>query len=73
MNMNNIQLQEFYQKLLESYLEAHPENDEKWLLKQIHAKGIKDIKQIMFATCSVDGQVEVYEKSNKERKQDIFE
>lgn len=48
-------------------------NDEKWLLKQIHAKGIKDIKQIMFATCSVDGQVEVYEKSNKERKQDIFE
>ena len=48
-------------------------NSEKWLLKQLHDKGAKDLNQIMLATCSVDNQVEIYLKTGKERNEDIFE
>ncbi len=47
--------------------------DEKWLLKQLPSKGVKDISEVMLATCSIDGQLEVYVKSNKNRTEDIFE
>lgn len=48
-------------------------NDEKWLIKQIHAKGVKDLHDIMLATCSVDNQVEVYIKNTSKSNEDIFE
>lgn len=50
----------------------HTGNDEKWLIKQLHNKGAKDIKDVMYASCSPDNQVEVYLKNNIDRKEDIF-
>lgn len=47
-------------------------NDEKWLMKQLHAKGAKDIKQVMYASCSFDNKVEVYLKTNEKHDEDIF-
>lgn len=46
--------------------------DEKWLLKQLHSQGAKDIKDVMYASCSTDGQVEVYLKTKIDHKEDIF-
>lgn len=50
----------------------HTGKDEKWLLKQLHEKGVKDIKNVLLATCSMDNQVEVYFKNGIDRKEDIF-
>lgn len=47
--------------------------DEKWLLKQLHSKGAKDVKDILLATCSCDNQVEVYFKKTEDKKEDMFQ
>lgn len=59
--MNNIQLQEFYQKLLKSYLEAHPENDEKWLLFYNPAliQNFDDFKTIFLSPSNCEHFLEV--------------
>jgi len=48
-------------------------NDEKWLMKQLHSKGAKDIKEILLATCSSDNQIEVYLKHQENMKEDMFQ
>lgn len=50
----------------------HTGKDETWLLKQLHNKGVKDVNEVMYATCGPDNQVEVYLKTDIDYKEDIF-
>lgn len=50
----------------------HTGKDEKWLMTQLHAKGVKDINEVMYASCSNDDKVEVYFKTNLKFSEDLF-
>ncbi len=48
--------------------------NETWLEKQMHAQGIKDIKEVMLATCdSSDNQLNIYVKVQTASKNDMFQ
>lgn len=47
-------------------------NDEKWLEKQLHAKGAKSTKDVFLATCDIDNKICVYIELKKETTPDIF-
>lgn len=59
-------------KILQTNLKCAGKN-EAWLEKQMHAQGIKDIKEVMLATCdSSDGQLNIYVKVQNASKNDMF-
>lgn len=48
--------------------------DEKWIEKQLSAKGIKDLKDVILATCdNSNQQLNVYIKLNQKMLKDIFQ
>ncbi len=48
--------------------------DEKWIAKQLTAQGVKDIKEVMLATCDNTGNpLNVYVKLHQKMTDDIFE
>lgn len=48
--------------------------DEKWIAKQLTAQGVKDIKEVMLATCDNTGNpLNVYVKLHRKMTDDIFE
>lgn len=48
--------------------------DENWIAKQLTAQGVKDIKEVMLATCDNSGNpLNVYVKLHKKMSDDIFE
>lgn len=51
----------------------HMGKDEKWLMKQLQAHGVADIKEVFLATCDCNNQVCVYRKIEDEMKRDILE
>lgn len=50
----------------------HTGRDEKWLLTHIKAQGAEHVEDILLATCSVDGQLTVFLKENKEKAVDVL-
>jgi uncharacterized membrane protein YcaP (DUF421 family) len=60
-------------KILKSNLQWAGKN-EIWLEKQLSAQGIKDIKEVMLATCdSTDSQLNIYVKLPVVSKNDMFQ
>ena len=60
-------------KILKGNLQWAGKN-EIWLDKQLNSQGIKDIKEVMLATCdSSNGQLNVYVKVQSSTKNDIFQ
>lgn len=60
-------------KILQENLKWAGKNEE-WLNKQLHAQGIKDMKEVMLATCdSTDSQLNVYIKVQKVSENDMFQ
>lgn len=60
-------------KILQENLKWAGKNEE-WLNKQLHAQGIKDMKEVMLATCdSTDSQLNVYVKVQKVSENDMFQ
>lgn len=51
----------------------HTGNNEAWLQKQLHARGVSHVKDVFLATCDCNNTLEVYVKLKKENKKDIFE
>jgi len=48
--------------------------DENWIAKQLAAQGVKDIREVILATCDNSGNsLNVYIKLNKKVTDDIFE
>jgi uncharacterized membrane protein YcaP (DUF421 family) len=48
--------------------------DEKWLAKQLSSQGVKDIKEVMLASCdNSENPLNVYVKLHKKMSDDIFE
>lgn len=48
-------------------------NDEKWLHHQLHAHGVKDISDVILATCDPENNFCVYVKQGKPMTKDIFQ
>jgi uncharacterized membrane protein YcaP (DUF421 family) len=60
-------------KILKNNLQWAGKN-EIWLEKQLSAQGIKDIKEVMLATCdSTDSQLNIYVKLPVVSKNDMFQ
>jgi uncharacterized membrane protein YcaP (DUF421 family) len=48
--------------------------DEKWIEKQLSAKGVKDLKDVILATCDISNQqLNIYIKLNQKVLNDIFQ
>ncbi len=51
----------------------HSGNNQKWLEKQLHAKGFKDASEVFLATCDNENNLTVYKKITDTVPGDIFE
>lgn len=51
----------------------HTGKDEKWLHGQLKSQGIKDLKDVLLATCDIDNTVTVYQKYANKPKEDILD
>lgn len=50
----------------------HAGKDEKWLMSQLRAKGINNVFDVVLAVCAGENKLNVYKKTGKEMKMDIF-
>jgi uncharacterized membrane protein YcaP (DUF421 family) len=48
-------------------------HDEKWVEKNLHAKGITDVNEVILAICDKDNNFYAYKKQPKAETRDIFE
>lgn len=48
-------------------------NDEKWLYRQLNSQGIKNISDVILATCENKKEISVYVKLKKPMTRDIFQ
>lgn len=51
----------------------HTGNDEKWLHHQLHGQGVKDVSEVLLATCDIHNTVTVFKKDKNAVPSDIFE
>ncbi len=51
----------------------HTGNDEKWLNNQLNSHGVKDVKDVLLATCDIHNKVTVYAKLPEAKPKDILE
>ena len=58
-------------KIMEENL-RHTGKDVKWLQKQIYAKGVKHIEDVLLATCDASNKVTVYLKVNQKAAKDVL-
>lgn len=51
----------------------HSGNNQKWLDKQLNSQGIKDVSEVLFATCDTQNNLTVYKKIKNIVPPDLFE
>lgn len=51
----------------------HTGKDEIWLNHQLQAHGVSEHKEVLLATCDINGTLHVYKKNDEKMKKDIFE
>lgn len=51
----------------------HTGKNEKWLMHQLSGQGIKDISEVLLATCDVHNKVTVFKKLNENPTKDIID
>ena len=58
-------------KIMEENL-RHTGKDVKWLQKQIYAKGVKHIEDVLLATCDSSNKLQVYVKVQGKKQKDLL-
>lgn len=51
----------------------HVGKNEKWLMNQLSSQGIKDISEVLLATCDIHNKVTVFKKLSENPTQDILD
>lgn len=51
----------------------HTGKNEKWLMHQLSSQGIKDISEVLLATCDIHNKVTIFKKLNENPTKDIFD
>lgn len=59
-------------KIMEQNLKSAGK-DQNWLLKQLKAQGVKDVSDVLLATCDIHNNFNVYTKIKDKTPSDIFE
>lgn len=51
----------------------HAGKDRNWLFKQMHSQNIRDVGEVLLATCDMQNQITFYPKTHKEMTKDVLD